>query len=50
MNRPAEASARKPYHAPKLHVYGSLSEMTQAQGMNGSSDGATKGNKRKTGA
>jgi hypothetical protein len=50
MNRPAEASAKKPYQAPKLIIYGNLTEMTQASGsMQSSLDGATMGN-RKTAA
>jgi hypothetical protein len=32
MKRSAEASAKKPYQAPKLLVYGNLTEMTQAAG------------------
>jgi hypothetical protein len=50
MNRLAEISAKKPYQAPKLLVYGNLSEMTQAQGMRGAPDGQTMGGNRKTGA
>jgi hypothetical protein len=49
MSRPAEASAKKPYQAPKLLVYGNLTEMTQARSAKRSAgDGATKGLKRKT--
>jgi hypothetical protein len=32
MKRTGEASAKKPYQAPKLLVYGNLTEMTQASG------------------
>jgi hypothetical protein len=50
MNRPAEASAKKPYQAPKLLVYGNLTEITQARSTKPSArDGATMGVKRKTG-
>lgn len=39
MNRPAETSAKKPYQAPKLVVYGNLIEITQAAGNMGALDG-----------
>jgi len=48
MNRPAEGSAKKPYQAPKLLIYGNLTEMTQAGGKNGNLDGSLMA-KRKTG-
>ncbi len=32
-------SARKPYQHPELVVYGNISEITQALGMNGMMDG-----------
>lgn len=43
MNRPAEVSAKVPYRAPKLLIYGNLTEMTQGSGNMGSPDGALKG-------
>ena len=48
MNRPAEGSAKKPYQAPKLLIYGNLTEMTQAGGKNSNLDGGLMA-KRKTG-
>lgn len=50
MNRPAEVSAKEPYRAPKLLIYGNLTEMTQAIGsMSKNLDGGgTKGSNRKT--
>lgn len=49
MSRLAEASAKKPYQAPKLLVYGNLTEMTQARSNKVSSKDGGKGGKRKTG-
>jgi len=49
MKRPAETSAKKPYQAPKLLVYGNLTEMTQAVGgMMASIDGGLMAGMRKT--
>jgi hypothetical protein len=50
--RPAVAVARspkKPYQAPKLLIYGNLTEMTQARSTRGKTDGATRGLRRRTG-
>jgi hypothetical protein len=50
MSRPAQKmEKRKPYQAPKLLVYGDLSQMTQASGKKGKSDNATRGGNRQTG-
>jgi hypothetical protein len=49
MNRPAEPSAKKPYQAPKLLVYGNLSEMTQAKGNMKMLDGGVVLGMRRTG-
>ena len=35
----AEETARKTYQTPKLVIYGNISEITQALGMNGMMDG-----------
>jgi len=44
-----EASAKKPYHPPKLLVYGNLTEMTLAKaGMKGNLDGGMTTGFRKT--
>jgi hypothetical protein len=48
MNRPKAASAKKPYEAPKLLIYGNLLEMTQATNMMGMMDGGPIGGPRKT--
>ena len=49
--RPAvERPPKKVYQAPKLLVYGNLTEMTQARSATiGKSDGATRGANRRTG-
>jgi hypothetical protein len=50
MRPQSEASAKKPYRAPKLLVYGNLTEMTRAKTNKGTLDGAkTPINMRKTG-
>jgi hypothetical protein len=49
MRPAAERPPKKPYQAPKLLVYGNLTEMTQARSMNGKSDNATRGLNRRTG-
>jgi hypothetical protein len=47
--RPAVAlSPKKPYQAPKLLIYGSLTEMTKSRSNRGKSDKG-KGLRRKTG-
>jgi hypothetical protein len=49
MTRPAEPSAKKPYQAPKLLVYGNLTEMTQAAGAaRATADGGFRSGMRKT--
>jgi hypothetical protein len=40
--------AKKPYEAPSLVEWGTLRDLTQSAGSSGSSDGATKGSRRKT--
>ena len=48
--RPAvELPPKKPYQAPKLLVYGNLTEMTKARATQGRADGATRGLRRRTG-
>jgi hypothetical protein len=45
----SEASAKKPYQAPKLLVYGNLTEMTLTKsGTNGTLDGSKSLTMRKT--
>jgi hypothetical protein len=40
MNRPSEKlEQKKPYQAPKLLVYGNLTDMTKAVGAHGKGDG-----------
>jgi len=49
MRPQSEASAKKPYQAPKLLVYGSLTEMTLTMGGNkGNLDGSKSLTMRKT--
>jgi len=50
MESPATVPPKKVYQAPKLRVYGDLSEMTKTSGMSGQKDGGTAGFKRHTGA
>ena len=49
MESPATVPPKKVYQAPKLRVYGDLSEMTKTNGMSGQMDGGT-GFMRRTGA
>ena len=49
MSRLAEVTAKKPYQAPKLLVYGNLTEMTQNVGNVGNPDGGPRAGMRKTG-
>lgn len=50
MNRPSEKlDQKKPYQAPKLLVYGDLSDMTKAVGPRGKLDGGHRLLKRFTG-
>jgi hypothetical protein len=44
----AQTTPKKPYQAPKLLIYGNLTEMTKARGTKGRLDGAKKGIKRRT--
>ena len=48
MSRPAEVSAKKPYQAPKLLIYGNLTEMTRAVGGKHNPDGGLRAGMRKT--
>jgi hypothetical protein len=50
MKPPVPAVPKKPYQAPKLHVYGNLTEMTQARTsiVTHHMDGGTVGTKRRT--
>jgi hypothetical protein len=49
MRPQSEASAKKPYQAPKLLVYGNLTEMTLTKaGTKGTLDGSKTLNMRKT--
>jgi hypothetical protein len=49
MRPQSEASAKKPYQAPKLLVYGNLTEMTLTMsGTKGQFDGSKNINMRKT--
>jgi hypothetical protein len=50
MRPQSEASAKKPYLAPKLIIYGNLTEMTLTMaGMKGNLDGGKSATMRKTG-
>lgn len=49
MKSPAPVPPKKVYQAPKLQVYGDLTEMTKTRGMRGHLDGGT-GFSRRTGA
>lgn len=44
----ADVPAKQPYTAPTLVAWGTLRDMTQAVGAEGSSDSGTKANKRGT--
>jgi len=48
MSRLAEVTAKKPYQAPKLLIYGNLTEMTQAVGGMKNLDGGLMAGMRKT--
>lgn len=50
MKQPSEKAAKKPYVAPKLFIYGSLTEMTKAAGRKSRIDGGGNPLKRRTGA
>jgi len=50
MNRSSEqAEKKKPYQAPKLLVYGKLTDMTKTKGKTGKPDGGRHGLNRYTG-
>jgi len=51
MKQPSQAqpAKKKPYQAPKLLVYGDLTQMTQALGAKGHLDGGGKLGKRRSG-
>jgi len=48
MRPPIEAPKKKPYQAPKLLVYGDLTEMTKNMGPRGMTDGGTVLGKKRT--
>jgi len=50
MESPATVPPKKVYQAPKLHVYGDLTEMTKTKGPRGNLDGGAKLFMRRTGA
>jgi len=50
MKSPATVPPKKVYQAPKLQVYGDLTEMTKSKGPRGHLDGGTSLNMRRTGA
>lgn len=49
MKSPASVPPKKVYQAPKLHVYGDLTEMTKSTGPRGKMDGGTVLGMRRTG-
>ncbi len=50
MRHAVDAPRKKPYQAPKLMVYGDLSEMTKTRGLTSKLDGGKKLTMRRTGA
>ena len=50
MESPATVPPKKLYQAPKLQVYGDLTEMTKSMGPRGQTDGGKKLGKNRTGA
>ena len=50
MKSPATVPPKKVYQAPKLQVYGDLTEMTMSKGPRGKLDGGSGLNMRRTGA
>jgi hypothetical protein len=50
MKSPAAVPPKKVYQAPKLQVYGDLTEMTQSKGPRGKLDGGMTLGMRRTGA
>jgi len=49
MKPPVEVPPKKPYSAPKLLIYGNLTEMTLAMSPTGNADGGSTGLKTMTG-
>lgn len=49
MKSPATVPPKKVYQAPKLYVYGNLTEMTKASGSRGNKDGGMGGGMNRTG-
>jgi hypothetical protein len=50
MKSPATVPPKKVYQAPKLQVYGDLTEMTKSKGPRGQNDGGKALGMRRTGA
>jgi hypothetical protein len=50
MESPATVPPKKVYQAPKLQVYGDLTEMTKSKGPRGKIDGGVRLGRRRTGA
>jgi hypothetical protein len=50
MESPATVPPKKVYQAPKLHVYGDLTEMTKSMGPRGQTDGGKMLGMNRTGA
>ena len=50
MKSPAVVPPKKVYQAPKLQVYGDLTELTQSKGPRGMTDGGKALGMRRTGA
>jgi len=50
MKSPATVPPKKVYQAPKLQVYGDLTEMTKSKGPRGQTDGGKTLGMRRTGA
>ena len=50
MESPATVPPKKVYQAPKLQVYGDLTEMTKTKGPRGKLDGGVRLGRRRTGA
>ena len=50
MESPATVPPKKVYQAPKLQIYGDLTEMTKSKGPRGKIDGGVRLGRRRTGA
>jgi len=50
MESPATVPPKKVYQAPKLQIYGDLTEMTKSKGPRGKLDGGVRLGRRRTGA